>query len=87
MPLRSRRIAFISAALASVLVTAPAFGHDDKEGAGDGGPTPGGLPFSSFNSFYMNLRGRLDLGQLAAPGADTNQMLASAWGWTVDRAC
>ena len=82
MPARSTRFAVISAALFAALSAAPAFAHDDKENAGDGGPTPGGLPFNNFNSFYMNLRGRLDLGQLAAPGADSNQMLASAWGWT-----
>lgn len=69
-----------SAAVVLAAMSAPsAFARDANEGGGDGGPTP---PTQSFDARYMVLRSRLDLTQLGAPGADANQLLASAWGWT-----
>lgn len=82
----SRRLASAAAVvlLASLTAVPAASAHDDggKENAGGEGPTDPNLGFGSFPNSGLVLKSRLNLTQLAAPGADVNTNLSSAWGWT-----
>jgi choice-of-anchor B domain-containing protein len=82
MPLNSRRLRTAVAAAMVGMLAIPALAHDgDKGNAGGGGPTPPGLGSGDFSSYRVSMLSRMNLDDLAAPGADTGQMLASAWGW------